>query len=132
MLDVIDDLAIAAHAIAHRTPELAANVARFPWIDELIATICATKGPLVVSSYHISQATVAIAKRTSGQVFPEIDVELAGAVHTTTLTRSRPTSQTTEHTTPYRNTLVVTKADGYWLICGNRTDPRTSACATAT
>ena len=45
VLDVIDDLAIAGDAISHRAPELAADVARFPWIDELITTICATNGP---------------------------------------------------------------------------------------
>ena len=130
--DVIDDLAIAGDAITRRAPALAADIGRFPWIDDLIATICASQGPLVVSSYHIAEATVTIAKRTRGQVFPEIDVALDGAVHTTTLSRSRRPHQLAEHTEQYHNTLVVTKTDDYWLICGNRSDPRTSACITTT
>ena len=68
----------------------------------------------------------------TGQVFPEIDVELHGDVHETTITRAKPPRQLNEHTSRYRNTLVVTKADGYWLICGYRSDPRTSGCVTAT
>ena len=54
VIDVIDDLAIADEAIEHRTPELAGDVAGFPWINELITTICATTATVVVSSYQIT------------------------------------------------------------------------------
>jgi len=130
--DVADDLAIAAHAVEHRNPALAATVARYPWVDDLITTICATTGPLVVPAFRFAHATVSVVKRATGQVFPEIDVELQGARHETTFTRSKPTRRLAEHTTPYRNTFVVTKGGGYWLICGNRTDRRTSTCVTTT
>jgi hypothetical protein len=101
-------------------------------LDDLIATICATTGPRVVPTYRFAHATVTVVKRTTGQVSPEIDVELRGDRHETTVTRSKPTRRLAEHTTPYRNTFVVTKAGGYWLVCGNRTDPRTSTCVTTT
>jgi Na+-translocating ferredoxin:NAD+ oxidoreductase RnfD subunit len=129
---VIDDLAIAADAIDHQDPRVATDIARFPWLDDLITAICSTSGPLVVSTYQFTHATVTIAKRATGQVFPEIDVELQGEIHERTITRSKPRLQLREHITPYRHTLVVTKAGGYWLICGYRSDPRTSACVTAT
>lgn len=130
--DVTDDLAIAADAIEHQDPSVAADVARFPWLDTLITTICATRGPLVVPRYEFTHATVTVAKRTTGQVFPEINVELQGDVHKTTITRSKPPRQLAAATHPSRNTLVVTKAGGYWLICGDRSDPRTSTCPTTT
>jgi hypothetical protein len=128
--DVTDDLAIASEAIAHRNPRLATDVARFPWLDDLITTICATTGPIVISSYRFNRATVTVAKRATGQVFPEIDVELQGSKRETTITRSNPPRQLSEHITPYRDTLVVTKTGRYWLICGPRADRRTSTCIT--
>jgi len=130
--DVTDDLAIAADAVEHQNPAFVATVARYPWLDDLIATICATTGPLVVPTFRFTHATVTVVKRTRGQVFPEIDVELRGERHETTVTRSNPPRQLAEHTIPYRNTFVVTKGGGYWLVCGNRTDPRTSTCVTTT
>ncbi len=130
--DVTDDLAIASEAIADRNPRLATDVARFPWLDDLITTICATTGPIVISSYRFNRATVTVAKRATGQVFPEIDVELQGNKRDTTITRSNPPRQLSEHSTPYRDTLVVTKTGRYWLICGPRADRRTATCITQT
>ncbi|MGO9875520.1 MAG: hypothetical protein ACLPVY_17160 [Acidimicrobiia bacterium] len=130
--DVTNDLAIAAEAIDRRDAVLASSVARFPWLDNLISTICSETGPLAVATYHLTAATVTVAKRTSGQVFPEIDVELQGVVHETTFTRSKTPRRLADHARRYLNTLVVTKGGGHWLICGNRSDPRTAACVTAT
>jgi len=130
--DVTNDLAIAAVAIEHRDAVLASSVARFPWLDNLISTICSATGPLVAATYHLTAATVIVAKRTTGQVFPEIDVELRGVVHETTFTRSNTPRRLADHARRYLNTLVVTKAGGHWLICGNRSDPRTAACVTTT
>jgi hypothetical protein len=130
--DVTDDLAIASEAIAHRNPSLATDVARFPWLNDLITTICTTTGPIVTSSYRFNQATVTVAKRATGQVFPEIDVELQGTQRDTTITRSNPPRQLSDHLTPYHDTLVVTKTGHYWLICGPRADRRTATCITQT
>ncbi len=105
--DVIDDLAIAADAIEHHNPAVAAEVARTPWLDSLISTICATTGPLVVPTYRFDHATVTVAKRAIGQVFPEIDVALQGEQRETTITRSTPPRQVAERVTPFRNTFVV-------------------------
>jgi Na+-translocating ferredoxin:NAD+ oxidoreductase RnfD subunit len=130
--DVIDDLAIGADAIEHHRPELAGDVARSPWRDSLISTICATAGPLIVSTYHFDNATVTATKRATGQRSPEIDVTLQGERRETTLTRSAHPRQMFAHTTPFRNTFVVSQRGGYWLICGYRADPRTASCVTAT
>ncbi len=130
--DVTNDLAIAAEAIERRDAVLASSVARFLWLDNLISTICSATGPLVVATYHLTAATVTVAKRTTGQVFPEIDVELRGVVDETTFTRSKTPRRLADHAGRYLNTFVVTKAGGHWLICGNRSDPRTAACVTAT
>jgi hypothetical protein len=130
--DVIDDLAIATDAVARRDVMVAASVARFPWLDDLVSTICSGTGPFVVASYHFTGASVAVAKRATGQVFPEIDVELQGDIHETTVTRSIPPRQLAAHAGRYRNTFVVTEAGGSWLICGNRSDRRTAACVTTT
>jgi Na+-translocating ferredoxin:NAD+ oxidoreductase RnfD subunit len=130
--DVIDDLAIATDAIVHRDATLAWSVARYPWLDDLISTICTGTGRQVVATYHFTTATVTVAKRATGQVFPEIDVALQGDRHETTITRSTPRRQLAERVGDYRNTFVVTKVAGDWLICGNRSDPRTAACVTVT
>jgi len=130
--DVIDDLAIAADAIEHHEPELAGVVSRSPWLDDLITTICATTGPLIVTTYHFEHATVTITKRATGQAFPEIDITLQGDQHETTSTRSNPPRQIAERTTPFQNTFVAAKRGGYWLICGYRSDPRTANCITIT
>jgi hypothetical protein len=130
--DVTDDLAIASEAIADRNPRLATDVARFPWLDDLITTACATTGPIVISSYRFNRATVTVSKRATGQVFPEIDVELQGTRRDTTITRSNPPRQLSERIIPYRDTLAVTKTGGYWLICGPRADRRTATCITQT
>ncbi len=130
--DVIDDLTITADAIEHHRPELAGTVARSPWLDSLITTICATTEPLVVSTYHFENAIVTVTKRATGQIFPEIDLTLQGEQRETIRTRSTPRRAIAEHTTPFRKTFVVARRGGYWLICGYRSDPRTANCVTAT
>ena len=130
--DVLDDLAIAAVAIEHRDPTLIAGVARFPWLEDLISTICGGSSPVVVPTYHFTHAIVRVARREVGQKFPEIDVDLQGDVREATITRSNPSRRVSERQIAYRNTFVVTKAGGYWVICGNRSDRRTAACVTTT
>jgi Na+-translocating ferredoxin:NAD+ oxidoreductase RnfD subunit len=130
--DVIDDLAIGADAIEHHRPELAGEVARSPWRESLISTICATAGPLIVSTYDFHNATVTVTKRATGQRSPEIDVTLQGERRETTLTRSAHPRQISGRTAPFRNTFVVSQRGGYWLICGYRADPRTASCVTPT
>jgi len=130
--DVLDDLAIAAVAIEHRDPTLIAGVARFPWLEDLISTICGGSSPVVVPTYHFTHAIVRVARREVGQKFPEIDVDLQGDVRDATITRSNPPRRVSERQIAYRNTFVVTKAGGYWVICGNRSDRRTAACVTTT
>jgi len=130
--DVIDDLAIAKEALSRRDVALASTVARFPWLDDLVSKICTATGPLVVATYHFTAATVTVAKRTTGQAFPEIDVELQGDIHQTTVTRSMPPRPLAARAGHYRNTFVVAQAGGVWLICGNRSDRRTAACVTTT
>jgi hypothetical protein len=129
--DVIDDFAIAADAIEQRRPELALAIARYPWAETLISAICATTGPFVVSTYDVVHAIVTIAKRVTGQVFPEIDVTLEGDLRETTITRSIPHRPTSEHAAAFQNTFVVTKLGGFWLVCGYRSDRRTTSCVTA-
>lgn len=128
--NVIDDLAIAAEAIEQRNPDLALEVGRYPWADSLISVICATSGALVVPTFRFAHATVTIAKRVTGQVFPEIDVTVQGDLRETTITRSTPHRRLAVHAAPFRNTFVVTKLAGFWLICGYRSDRRTSSCVT--
>ncbi len=130
--DAIDDLAIAAEAIEHRDPAVAGDIARSPWLESLTVTICATTGPLLVRTYRFDHATVTTTKRATGQVFPEIDLTLQGELHETTLTRSSPARQLAQHSQAFRNTFVVAKRGGLWLICGYRSDPRTANCVTAT
>jgi len=130
--DVIDDLAIANDALNRRDVTLASSVALFPWLDDLTSTICRATGALVLASYQVTRATVTVAKRATGQVFPEIDVELQGQIHEMTVTRSIPHRQLAVRAGRYRNTFVVTNVGGFWLICGNRSDRRTAACVTAT
>jgi hypothetical protein len=130
--DVTDDLAIAADAITHHEPELAGEIARSPWLDILLTTICATSAPLIVTTYHFNHATVTVTKRATGQIFPEIDLTLQGQQYETTISRSTPARQIAEHTSPFRNTFVVAKRGGYWLICGYRSDPETANCVTTT
>jgi hypothetical protein len=130
--DVLDDLAIASAAIEHRDPTLIADVARFPWLQDLISTICAPSPKAVVPTYHFTHAVVRVARREVGQKFPEIDVDLQGDVREVTITRSNPPHPLSERHISYRNAFVVTKAAGYWLICGNRSDRRTAACVTTT
>ena len=75
---------------------------------------------------------VAVAQRTSGQKYPEIDVTLQGDQHQTTITRTKVPRRPRARITPrFRDTFVVTKADSHWLVCGRRSDPRTVACVTA-
>ncbi len=128
--DAIDDLAIVADAIEHRDPAVAGDIARSPWLESLISTICATTGPLVVPTYRFDHATVTIAKRATGQVFPEVDLTLEGDVRETTLSRSSPPRRLAATTHAFRNTFVVAKRGGFWLICGDRSDPRTRSCIT--
>jgi hypothetical protein len=130
--DVIDDLAIATTAVIRRDVGLASSAARFPWLDDLVSTICTAIGPFVVASYHVTRASVAVVKRTIGQVFPEIDVELQGDMNRTTVTRTIPPRDLAARASPFRNTFVVANSGGAWLICGNRSDRRTAACVTTT
>ena len=41
--DVLADLAIEARAVERRDPRLALAVARFPWVDQLVSTICSAQ-----------------------------------------------------------------------------------------
>ncbi len=128
--DTIEDLVVAGDAVRRRDVRIVSGVARFPWLDDLVSTICTTKGPLVVPSYHVARATVSVVKRTTGQHFPEIDVELQGDVRETILTRSAPTRRLDERTRLYDETLVVSGIGRDWLVCGHRSDRRTAACVT--
>jgi hypothetical protein len=74
---------------------------------------------------------VTVAKRATGQAFPEVDIALEGELRESTFTRSAPPRQLGERTTPFRNTFVVTKLGGFWIICGFHADPRTGFCVTA-
>ena len=42
--DVLADLAIQARAVERRDPRLVLAVARFPWVDQLVSTICSATG----------------------------------------------------------------------------------------
>ena len=130
--DVLADLAIEARAVERRDPRLALAVARFPWVDQLVSTICSATGACVVSSYRVAAAKVAVAKRSVGQAFPEIDVQLRGVVHETTISGSSPPRTLTQRTVPFRRTFVVSEVGSTWLVCGDRSDPRTSVCVTKT
>ena len=71
-----------------------------------------------------------VAKRATGQVFPEVDVSLRGRSTERTSSRTDPTRTQSERTSPYEHTLVVARRGGYWLVCGDRSDPRTARCVT--
>ncbi len=129
--DVVDDLAIAAQAVEHRTPEVVDKVARFPWYSSLLATICANDPEFGVSTYRVTAATVTVAKRRSGQVFPEIDVDLRGRRTYTTYRRAGAPHVLHVSTSPFHEVYVVARSSTSWLVCGARTDPRTAACITA-
>jgi Na+-translocating ferredoxin:NAD+ oxidoreductase RnfD subunit len=130
--DVLADLAIEARAVERRDPRLALAVARFPWVDALVSKICNPTATRVVSNYRVAAAKVAVAKRSVGQAFPEIDVQLRGEVRETTLSGSSPPKILSERTVPFRRTFVVSEAGSTWLVCGDRSDARTSACITKT
>jgi len=102
-----------------RDANIAGAVALEPWLDSLVASVCTTAGPITVPTYAFDDATVMIAKRTVGQEYPEIDITLRGQVQSAA-----------RGATAFAKTLVVAKRNGRWLVCGDRSDPRTSGCVT--